>query len=120
MLINGVNILLQKTIFKTTWYGILIIILMLISIFIFLICSLIGEKKWADILIILCFLGFIYSVILTSHSTSKTFLNQPCKIEYTIEVTDANAWKELGPNYTVKEKVYENKEIYIIEGDYVK
>jgi hypothetical protein len=49
----------------------------------------------------------------------NTFLNKPSKIQYDIEITDSNAWKELGPNYRVLKKLYENKEFYCIEGDYI-
>ena len=61
---------------------------------------------------------FIICIALTFVESGETILNHPSKIEYIIEITDDNAWKELGPYYSVKEKVYENKEIYIVEGDY--
>ena len=64
--------------------------------------------------------SFVILIILaiydsTSHST---LLNKPYKIQYTVEITDDSIWKEIATNYKIKEKPYEEREIYIIEGDY--
>ena len=55
--------------------------------------------------------------ILCSGDSANTqeWFNQPKVIQYTIEIIDDNAWKEIGPHFKVIEKVYDNKEIYIIE-----
>lgn len=45
---------------------------------------------------------------------TKTVLNEHIKTEYVVEITDDMAWKEIGQNYTVVNKVYESKEIYVI------
>jgi len=119
MTIPGVNILEQQIIYGPTWYGISIFV-----IFTFLMIVFIGifadttEFKFGLISII-SIIGFLISVGLTlGCDLNPTILNRPKKIDYTIEIIDENAWKEIGPNYTVLEKVYNNKEIYVIEGDY--
>ena len=118
MNIQGVCILSQQTIFGPTWYGIATWVIMMCLAFFFAIMWLDGCEEWAGPICWVCFALFIICIALTFVASGKTILNRPSKIEYTIEITDDNAWKELGPNYTVKEKPYETKEIYIIEGDY--
>ena len=117
--IQGVNILTQQIIFGPIWQGIAAWIIMMCLTFFFAIMWLDGCEKWTGPVCWICFALFIGCLALNFSQHNKTFLNHPFKIEYTIEITDDNAWKELGPNYTVKEKPYETKEIYIIEGDYV-
>ena len=115
----GVVILEQQTLYRPTLFG-------PIGLIISLIVFLYAISLWMDVMepgagiaSIICFTCFILFLVLTFTDTHKTLLNKPDKIRYTIEITDDNAWKELGPNYDVIEKVYNDKEIYIIEGDYV-
>lgn len=119
MNIQGVEILTQKIIFSPIWQGIAAWIIIMCFTFFFALLWLDGCESWAGFITAICFIFFVISLALTFTDNFKTFLNHPSKIEYTIEITDDNAWKKLGPNYTVKEKVYENKEIYLIEGDYI-
>lgn len=121
MNIQGVEILTQKTIYSPHWLGIIALIM-------FLFTTIILIRMWADgfinkgagIVSCFTFALFLICLILLTATNYETPLNYPTKIQYEIEILDDNAWKELGPNYTVKEKVYENKEIYLIEGDYIK
>lgn len=119
MNIQGVYILSQQTIFSPLWYGIAAWVIMMCLACFFGMMWLDGCETWAGPVCWICFALFIIFLGLTLTESGKTIFNHPSKIEYTIEITDDNAWKELGPNYTVKEKPYETKEIYIIEGDYV-
>lgn len=118
MNIQGVEILSQKINYMPTWLGIMLLI---ITFFL----SLILFFAWIDDYpkyfgIASCFTAALWILcLILSTRQCPTILNKPTKIEYTIEITDDNAWKELGPNYKVIEKVYEIKEIYRIEGDYV-
>ena len=118
MNIQGVCILSQQTIFGPMWYGIAVWIIMVFLACLFGLMWLDGVKEWGGLACGICFALFIVCAALTFTENSKTILNHPSKIKYTIEITDDNAWKKLGPNYTVEEKPYETKEIYIIEGDY--
>lgn len=120
MNIQGVEILTQKIIYSPEWFGIIAFILFLFTTFVLIAMWADGFIK-KDIGIISCFTFslFILCLILTTATEYETVLNHATKIQYEIEVLDDNAWKELGPNYTVKEKIYSNKEIYLIEGDYV-
>ena len=117
--IQGVNILTRRIIFSPIWPGIVAWIIIMCFTFFFAMTWLAEDKDWAGPVCGICFALFVICLALNFTDNSKTFLNHPSKIEYIIEITDDNAWKELGPNYTVKEKPYETKEIYIIEGDYV-
>ena len=119
MNIQGIEILSQHTIFSPMWYGIAAWIVMMCLTVFFAMMWLDGMEKWAGLVSGICFVLFVICIALTFIDSKKTFLNYPSKIECTIEIMDDNAWKELGPNYTVKEKLYETKEIYIIEGDYI-
>ena len=119
MNIQGVNILTQQTIFDPTWYGITAWVIMVCLTFFFAIMWIDGCEAWAGPICWICFILFIICIALTFVEDGKTLLNHPSKIEYTIEIIDDNAWKELGPNYVVKEKPYKTKEIYVIEGDYI-
>jgi len=118
MNIQGVNILSQRIIFGPIWQGIAAwIIAMCLTFFFALIWS--DGQKWTGLIYWVCLALFIICIALTFFKDGKTIFNRPSKIEYTIEITDNNVWKELGLNYTIKEKPYETKEIYIIEGDYI-
>lgn len=119
MTISGVNILEQQIIYGPTWYGfsIFVIFTFLMIVGIGLLVDT-GEFKFGLIGVI-SLIGFLISIGLTfTCDSTPTILNKPEKIEYTIEIINENAWKEISPNYTVLKKVYDNKEIYIIEGDY--
>ena len=117
MSINGVEIFAQKIIYTPTWYGIATWVFTIALFFIFITWFIDTIELWAGIGSAILLACFITALALTFNETNTIF-NQPKKIEYTIEILDDEAWKEIGPNYTVKTKVYENKEIYIIEGDY--
>lgn len=120
MNIQGVEILTQKIIYSPEWFGIIAGIIFAIATFIFFTMWLDGFlNKGAGIVSCFTFALFLLCLILSTSTEHSTTLNRPTKIQYEIEVIDDNAWKELGPNYTIKEKVYENKEIYVVEGDYV-
>ena len=119
MNIQGVCILSQHTIFSPMWYGIAAWVAMLCLTCFFGMMWLDGCEAWAGPVCWICFALFSICIALTFVESGKTIFNYPSKIKYTIEITDDNAWKELGPNYTVKEKPYEIKEIYIIEGEYI-
>ena len=114
MNIQGVEILAQKIIFSPTWQGNAIWVAMTCLTFFSALLWIDERESWAGPTTLICFVFFVISIALTFTDNSKTLLNYPSKIEYTIEITDDNAWKKLGPNYTVKEKLYETKEIYII------
>ena len=118
MNIQGICILSQQTIFSPTWYGVVAWIIMICFSFLFLIRWAEGCEAWPGLVSLIFFVLFIICITLGFTEHRKTLLNYPSKIECTIEIIDDNAWKELGPNYTVKEKPYEMKEIYIIEGSY--
>ena len=117
MLINGVKILKSIIIYVPIWYGITTWISMLFLMHFFMYRTIDTEELWSMIATVICFVGVIVCSF-TFINKRQTFFNKPSKIEYTIEILDDNAWKEIGLNYTVKEKLYENKEIYVIEGDY--
>ena len=119
MNIQGVCILSQQTVFSPMWYGIAALVAMLCLTFFFSLLWLDGCEEWAGPVCWIFFVLFIICIALTFIEENKTIFNHPSRIKYIIEITDDNAWKELGPNYTVKEKPYEMKEIYVIEGDYV-
>lgn len=118
MNIQGIEILKEHLIYKPNMFGcisLLGFIIITVSI-IFIALDNISNK-----LLILAMVGSILTLvsIVLCYCPNKTIFNHPVKIRYDIEVIDENAWKELGPNYTVIEKVYDNAEIYVIEGDYV-
>lgn len=119
MNIQGVSVLTQQVIFGPIWQGIAAWVIMMCLAFFFAIMWLDGCETWAGPVCWICYALFIICIALTFVESGKTVLNHPSKIKYTIEITDDNAWKELGPNYTVKEKPYEMKEIYVVEGDYI-
>ena len=119
MNIQGVEILSQKILYSPQWFGIAAWIGMIVIGFFFLIVLIEGYETWAIIPTAICFILFMICIAIAFEENHSTFLNKPSKIQYEIEITDDNAWKELGPNYNVLKKLYENKEIYRIEGDYI-
>lgn len=119
MNIQGVNVLSQKIIYSPQWFGIAAWIGAIILGLFFLIIFIEEDKMWTMISTIVCFILFIIFIGIAFEENHNTFLNKPSKIQYDIEITDSNAWKELGPNYRVLKKLYENKEFYCIEGDYI-
>ena len=118
MNIQGVNILSQKIIYSPQWFGIVAWVCAVVLGFFFLIFLIEGQEMWAMIPTTICFILFVIFLAIGFEENHNTFLNKPSKIQYEIEIIDDNAWKELGPKYNVLEKLYENKEIYRIEGDY--
>lgn len=120
MNIQGVEILTQKTLYAPQWFGsIAWIIFLFIAIFLFITWAESLYSRGAGIASCFTFALFLLCMLLSLTPEESTFLNRPIKIQYEIEVTDNNAWKELGPNYKVLKKIYETKEIYLVEGDYV-
>lgn len=119
MAINGIEILKQTTIYSPMIFSVIFGVLCLVLAITFVSSACIYENVN---LLIPAAIFFITSIIIIaiSDSNSQNVLTKPSNIEYVIEIKDDNAWKELGLNYTIKEKVYENKEIYLVEGDYVK
>ena len=114
MAINGITILASQALFCPTTYGNLIVFLSLVLLFVLLVFFICFEKTICFIGSIFFFILLVISSILVSMDT-QTILNKHYATQYTIEILDDNAWKEIGPNYEVVEKPYENKEIYIIE-----
>lgn len=119
MNIQGVNVLSQKIIYSPQWFGRVAWIGAIVLGFFFLIIFIEKDKMWTIIPTSACFILFIILIGIAFEENHKTFLNKPSKIQYDIEITDNNAWKELGPNYRVLKRLYENKEFYCIEGDYI-
>lgn len=119
MNIQGVNVLSQKIIYSPQWFGTAAMIGAIILGFFFLIILAESYEAWTIFPIITCFILFIIFMVIALDENHNTFLNRPSKIQYDIEITDSNAWKELGPNYRILKKLYENKEFYCIEGDYI-
>ena len=119
MNIQGVNVLSQKIIYSPQWFGIAAWIGAIALGIFFLIIFIADEKTWTMVSTIVCFILFIIFIGIAFEENHNTFLNKPSKIQYDIEITDSNAWKELGPNYRVLKRLYENKEFYCIEGDYI-
>lgn len=119
MIINGVEILKQSIIYIATWYGNILLLFFLVGGALIAVTG----GLWDDIKIMI--LGTticVSTLILIPFATSSdfpTFLNKPYKIQYIIEIKDDSAWKEIGPNYKVIKKIYDNKEIYLVEGDYI-
>lgn len=64
------------------------------------------------------FLISILAISFNLSTTNKTRCNKPTSIRYTVEIIDNNAYKELINNYKIIKKVYDTKEIYLVEGDY--
>lgn len=119
MNIQGIEILKEKIIYSPQWFGIAAWIgAMAIGIF-FLLLAVDEEEPWQFIIGSISLVLFIIFAAITFEENHSTFLNKPSKIQYEIEIIDDNAWKELGPNYDVLKKLYENKEIYRIKGDYI-
>ena len=119
MNIQGITILTEKIIYGPQWFGIVAWIISVIAGFFFLMLVIEGDEMWAIIPTVTCFILFITFIAIAFEENHNTFLNKPSKIQYTIEIIDDNAWKEIGPNYNVIEQPYEKKKIYVIEGDYI-
>lgn len=119
MNIQGVEVLTEKIIYSPQWFGIVAWIGAMAIGLLFLSLAIDEEELWQLIIGSISLVLFIVFAGITFEENHSTFLNKPSKIQYEIEITDDNAWKELGPNYDVLKKLYENKEIYRIEGDYI-
>lgn len=112
------EILTSEIIYGPTWYGIagwVVLVFFLISFVFFLLED---GIEWCGIAALITLVGFVFCLALTFNEEHQTFLNKPSKMIYTIEITDDLKWKEIATNFTVKEKPYPDREIYIIEGDY--
>lgn len=119
MMINGVEILNQGNIYNTNWQTILMFICLLFGSIIGVFCG-IEKNKDSIFCVNIIILGLtICSSPIIFNLLDSTIFNHPVKTQYTIEIKDDNAWKEIGPNYSVIKKIYDTKEIYLIEGDYV-
>lgn len=119
MNIQGVEVLTEKIIYSPQWFGIVAWIGAMPIGLLFLSLAIDEEELWQLIIGSISLVLFIVFAVITFEENHSTFLNKPSKIQYEIEITDDNAWKELGPNYDVLEKLYENKKIYRIKGDYI-
>ena len=111
------TILAQEIIYKISSIGIIIVLSCAVICISFGIVGMELDKPKLFVAgIISCIMLFALAAYdSTSHST---LLNKPNKIRYTVEITDNSIWKEIATNYKIKEKPYEEREIYIIEGDY--
>lgn len=114
-LINGIEILSQTLIYEIQllWLLIGIIALVIGTITFILSCD-----SYSNIGIIIGACITIVAVFVLCSGTfadNQEWFNQPKAIQYTIEIIDDNAWKEIGPRFEVVGKVYDNKEIYIIK-----
>ena len=111
------NILTQEIVYTLSSFGLtLTIIMTIVAALCFIISIEFNEPK----IIIISFISFIFLVIMGIYDSNShpTLINKPNKIQYTVEIVDNNIWKEIATNYIIKEKPFEEKEIYIIEGDY--
>ena len=115
--IKGIEILSSEIIYKiqSLWLVIGIIALAIGMITFFISCD---SYSGRGAIIGGC-ITILAIIVLSSgnFSDNKNWFNQPKSIQYTIEIIDDNAWKEIGPRFKVIEKVYDNKEIYVIEED---
>ena len=115
--LNGIEILSQTLIYEIQplWLIIGVIVLVIGIVTFFISCDsysgigvIIGACIAIPAIIILC---------AGNYSTNQNWFNHSKAIQYTIEIIDDNVWKEIGPRFKVIEKIYDNKEIYIIEED---
>lgn len=111
------TILAQEIIYKISPVGIIIVLSCAIIGILF---GIVGLELDKPKLFVIGIINFIMLFILAGYDSTShsTLLNKPNKIRYTIEITDDNIWKEIATNYEIKEKPYQEREIYIIEGDY--
>lgn len=111
------TILAQEIIYGLSPIG-LIIVLSLSAISV--IGAIVGMELENRKLLFTAIISFLILIVLGIYDSTShpTLINKPNKIQYTVEITDDNIWKEIATNYKVKEKPYEEREIYIIEGDY--
>lgn len=111
------TILAQEIIYKISPVG-LIIILSCATIGIFF--GLIGMELDKPKLFVIGIISFFILIALAIYDSIShpTLINKPNKIQYTVEITNDNIWKEIATNFQIKEKLFNDKEIYIIEGDY--
>lgn len=114
MNIPGVEVLSTTLIYGPTVLSIILCILFTL-LAMFSIWGSIGRilGDYWELIGIVCIL-MIFICIGLGQAQRKTILNKQVKTEYVVEITDDAAWKEIGPNYTVINKVYESKEIYVI------
>lgn len=114
MNIPGVEILSTTLIYEPTVLSIILSILFTLLAMFFIwgsIGRILGDY-WGLIGIVCMLMIFVCTGL--GQAQTKTILNKHAKTKYVVEITDDAAWKEIGPNYTVVNKVYESKEIYVI------
>ena len=111
------EILAQEIIYRLSPIG-LIIILSLSAIGI--LGGMVGMELEKTKLLFITAISFLILIALAIYDSTShpTLINKPNKIQYTVEITDDNIWKEIATNFQIKEKPFNDKEIYIIEGDY--
>lgn len=114
MNIPGVEILSITPIYEPTALSIILCILFAL-LAMFSIWGSMGRilGNYWGLVSIICIL-MIFICVGLGYAQTKTVLNKHIKTAYEIEITDDTAWKEIGPNYTVVNKVYESKEIYVV------
>lgn len=120
MTINGVEILHQCDFYSINWQTSIIFSFLLIIAFIGVFHGIkVKENEKLAMLSMISLAIMLCSMPLIFNTSNSTIFNHPIKTQYVIEIKDDNAWKEIGPKYVVIKKIYDTKEIYLIEGDYV-
>lgn len=120
-MINGADILNETIIYEVSpfYTRYLLTFIVCIGFLIMLYGGFKEDGKKIAIGAALLLFSMIFQTIVNNTST-KTIFNYPSKIQYTVEIKhEDDAWKVIGPNYEVKEKLFENREIYVIEKDYI-
>ena len=64
-------------------------------------------------------LAIIIVIFILCGTQENLIFKEPIRKEYTVEITDDTLWKDIVHEYTIKERVYPDQEIYIITKDYV-
>ena len=111
------TILTQEIIYNLSPIGLILIIGCAVA---GILCICIGVELEKIKLLVIGVISYAIIIILAIYDSTShpTLINKPNEIRYTVEITDDTVWKEIATNYKVKEKPYEEREIYIIEGDY--
>lgn len=110
------EILTENFNYSGNFFGFILFILFAIGTTIFFVESLMEEKFSLFIIGIISF-ALCITVGFLSFNTKPTILNKLKTVEYVVEIKNDEAWKELSLDFNFKEKLYEGKEIYLIEGD---
>ena len=98
-------------VYYTPWYIPILIISLVVGLVLCFLC-LMDEHMWALFIIALLTLGCIVLVIVLPHE-----LPVEGQYEYQIEITDNSYYKYIVDNYKIIERVYDNREIYKIQGE---